>query len=68
MGFISANAGTIIVLAIVCALVFLAFRSIWKDKKNGRHSCGGNCGACGACSGCSGMPGVGGKPGIGGKP
>ncbi len=51
VGFITANAGTILALAVVCLIVFLAVRSIWKDKKSGKHSCGGNCGACGACRG-----------------
>ncbi|HIX59504.1 MAG TPA: FeoB-associated Cys-rich membrane protein [Candidatus Blautia gallistercoris] len=41
--------GTIIVGALVVAAVALAICSIRRDKKNGRASCGGNCGACGMC-------------------
>ena len=38
--------GTIITLVVVAGLVGLAVRSIIKDKKSGKGSCGGNCGQC----------------------
>ena len=38
--------GTIITLVVVAGLVGLAVRSIIKDKKSGKGSCGGNFGPC----------------------
>lgn len=38
--------GTIITLVVVAGLIGLAVRSIIKDKKSGKGSCGGNCGQC----------------------
>lgn len=44
------NVGTIIVLLIVAAIATFAVRSIYKDKKNGKSSCGGDCSKChGGC-------------------
>lgn len=37
---------------VVCACVGLACRSIYKDKKSGKSSCGGSCGHCGSHSMC----------------
>ncbi len=42
----------LLVLAIV-AMVFFLIRSLIRDKKAGRSSCGGNCASCGACSACA---------------
>ncbi|MDO5424727.1 MAG: FeoB-associated Cys-rich membrane protein [Eubacteriales bacterium] len=42
--------GTFIVLLIVAALVFLAGRSMYRDKKQGKGSCGGNCSQCHGCA------------------
>ena len=36
---------TVILIVIVAAIVF----SMVKDKKNGKHTCGGGCGHCGGC-------------------
>lgn len=41
---------TLIVGLIVAGIVFLAVRSIVRDKRNGKSLCGGNCGGC-SCSG-----------------
>lgn len=42
---------TIIVGLIVAAVLFLAARQLYKDKKSGKSSCGGNCAGCPhACS------------------
>ena len=41
---------TILVGAAVLLIVVLAVRSIYNDKKAGKPSCGGNCGACGGCA------------------
>ncbi len=42
--------GTVIVLAILLLVVFLAVRTIYNDKKSGKScsSCGGACG-CNIC-------------------
>ena len=40
--------GTILVLAVLAAVVFLAARSLWRDHKRGGH-CSGNCGSCRGC-------------------
>ena len=40
--------GTILVLTVLAAVVFLAARSLWKTHKQGGH-CTGNCGACRGC-------------------
>lgn len=41
--------GTIVVGAILVIVVGLIIRKMYKDKKNGKGSCGGNCGKCGGC-------------------
>ena len=38
--------GTFITPVVVVGLVGLAVRSMIKDKKSGKGSCGGNCGQC----------------------
>ena len=41
------NLSTALVLSIVISCVVLAIRSLINDKKNGKLTCGGNCGRCG---------------------
>ena len=41
------NLSTAIVLIIVIIIVGLALRSIINYRKNGKSSCGGDCGGCG---------------------
>ena len=43
------NLSTFIILIVLIAIVVLIIRSMIKDKKSGKSSCGGNCVACGAC-------------------
>ena len=38
--------GTMITAGILILAVILALRKIIKDKKEGRHSCGGGCEGC----------------------
>lgn len=41
---------TLIVGLIMAAVLFLAARQLYKDKKAGKSSCGGNCAGCpGGC-------------------
>lgn len=41
--------GTVLVLAALCAAVALIVRSMIKDKKSGKSSCGGDCSRCKGC-------------------
>lgn len=41
--------GTIVVLAALVLIVALIVRSMIKDKKSGKSSCGGDCSHCGGC-------------------
>lgn len=38
--------GTMVVSLVILLLVALAVRHIIKDRRAGKHSCGGNCGNC----------------------
>ncbi len=46
------NLGTILIALLLCLMVFLAARSIWRAKKSGK-----SCASCGSCSGCHGLCG-----------
>ncbi|MBQ5951814.1 MAG: FeoB-associated Cys-rich membrane protein [Lachnospiraceae bacterium] len=51
MAWIAANAGNIIVTAVLVLVVGLVVRGMIRDRLAGRHICGGDCGNCGsACS------------------
>ncbi len=41
--------GTVIVLAVLGAIVALIIRSMIKNKKSGEGSCGGDCSRCKGC-------------------
>ena len=46
--------GTVIVLAVLAAIVGLIVRSMIRDKKNGKSiQCGGSCSGCGGHCHCS---------------
>lgn len=49
--FLQQNWGSLLVGAIVLAVVVLIVIKLVRDKKAGRYTCGGNCGSCGACNG-----------------
>lgn len=51
LGFLYENLSTIAIGLVVLLLIFLAMRSIWRDKKQGK-SCGSCPGGCSGCSGC----------------
>lgn len=43
--------GTIIVSVIIVLMVFFIVRCMVKDRKKGKHICGGDCSSChGGCS------------------
>lgn len=46
------NLSTFLVLLVVIGIVALAIRTIIKDKKAGKSSCGGSCGHCGSNAMC----------------
>ena len=50
--WLSANWGTILVAALLAAVIYAAVRKIRSDKRAGRSSCGGSCGSCAGCSAC----------------
>ena len=52
LAWLAANLGTIIVCALVLAVVFLAARKLLKDKKQGKSPCGCSCSGCAGCGGC----------------
>lgn len=47
--WLAENWGTILVLAIVLGAVIWSGAVLYRDRKNGCASCGGNCAHCGAC-------------------
>ena len=53
LAWLSANLINIVLIAVIVLITGLLIRSIIRDKKAGKPSCGGNCAGCGACSGCS---------------
>ena len=46
LGWISANGGTLAVCSVVIILAALAVRSLVKDNKQGKSSCGCGCSSC----------------------
>lgn len=46
MTWFSANMGNIIVVLLLCTVVFLIIRSIVRDRRQGKSSCGSHCGSC----------------------
>lgn len=51
IAWLSANIGTILIGLVVLAIVIGIVASLRRDKKQGKLSCGGNCGSCSHCSG-----------------
>lgn len=41
--------GTIVTGMIVASCAALAVRKLYKDKKEGKAACGGDCAKCGRC-------------------
>ena len=44
--------GDFIAAAVLIAIAVLIIRTMVKDRREGKHSCGGNCGACAASCMC----------------
>ncbi|MDE6728937.1 MAG: FeoB-associated Cys-rich membrane protein [Oscillospiraceae bacterium] len=49
LGFITAYGGTIAVGLIVLAIVSLIIVNIVKNRRAGKHLCGGDCAHCRSC-------------------
>ncbi len=56
MAWFSANLVNIVLIAVIAAAVGLIIRSMIRDKKAGRSSCGGNCSCCGLCAAAEKLP------------
>ncbi len=50
--WLSANVINITLAAVIVLIAGLAIRSMIRDKRAGKSSCGGKCADCGACSAC----------------
>ena len=49
ISWITGNIGTILLTLLLVVIVTLIIRSLIRDKKQGRSSCGGNCAHCHMC-------------------
>lgn len=53
LSWLSENLANLIVCGILLIVVVLIVRKLIRDKKAGKHICGGSCGSCGGgCGGC----------------
>ena len=50
--WLTANLINIALIAVIALVVSLLIRSMIRDKKAGKSSCGGNCASCGVCGKC----------------
>lgn len=50
LAWLHANLGNIAVVLVLCAVTFLIIRSIVRDRRMGKSSCGSRCGSC--CGSC----------------
>lgn len=46
------NLGTILLTLALAGIVVLIVWSLRRNKKKGRHTCGGNCAHCALCESC----------------
>ena len=52
LSWLSANIGTIIICAVLIAIVAAIIAKLIKDKKNGVSTCGCNCAHCAMAGSC----------------
>lgn len=52
--WLAENLVNIVLIAVIAGVVALLIRGMLRDKKAGKHVCGGNCACCGGCSACCG--------------
>ena len=51
--WLSANLVNLVIVAVLALIVGFAIRSMIRDRKAGKSSCGCSCASCGACSACA---------------
>ena len=51
--WLSANLINIALIVLIAVITGLLIRSLIRDRKAGKSSCGGNCASCGACGSCA---------------
>mgnify|MGYP004554066887 FL=1 len=56
LNWLTANLSTIIVSAVLLAIVILISTYLIRQKKAGKNSCGGNCAHCAMHGGCHSGP------------
>ena len=55
--WLEANLVSILLSALLITAVALIIRGLIRDRKAGKHICGGSCGSCSGCGGgCAGCP------------
>lgn len=52
--WLSANLVNLVIVAALALIVGFAIRSMIRDRKAGKSSCGCSCASCGACGSCAG--------------
>lgn len=53
LSWLQVNYGSVIVVLVLLAVVTLIVLGLIRDRKAGKHICGGSCGSCGGgCQGC----------------
>ncbi len=50
--WLAGNLGTILVSIVLIAIVTVIIRSMIRDKKMGKSTCGGSCAHCKMCASC----------------
>ena len=50
--WLAQNLGTMLISIVLIALIALIMRSMIRDKKMGKSTCGGNCASCKMCAAC----------------
>ena len=50
--WLAENLGTILISIVLIALVTVIIRSMIRDKKMGKSTCGGSCASCKMCEAC----------------
>ncbi|MCI8855527.1 MAG: FeoB-associated Cys-rich membrane protein [Clostridiaceae bacterium] len=53
--FLIANAATLVVGLTLAAVMIGIIYGIYRNKKAGKSSCGGNCSGCPSCTACHGQ-------------
>ena len=52
IAWLAENLGTILISIALIVLIVLIIRSMIRDKKMGKSTCGGSCASCKMCAAC----------------